>query len=161
MTRMVMTLVVALAMIACKTAGPPEPMKPATPPEVVAMGKQTVEAWRAGWQTKTFETLAPLYAHDLDVAVIQEGAMHLGWSSVEAMLKDRFVRATEIRVRLKDVQVVAQGAEVATVVATMVRESVEGSSSRTETGTLSLVLRRQPDGAWLIVVEHFSYRRQS
>ena len=160
MTRLVMTLVVALAMVGCKTAGPPEPVKPATPPEVVTMGKQAVETWRAGWQTKTFETLAPLYAHDLDVAVIQEGTMHLGWSSIEAMLKDRLVRVTEIRVRLKDIQVVAQAPDVATVVATMIRESVEGSSSRIETGTLSLVLRRQPEGQWLIVLEHFSYRRQ-
>ena len=163
MTRIACALVaiaVALGTACTRPVAPAGPVVPATPPEVVTAAKAAVETWRAAYETKTLETIAPLYSHDLDLAVIHEGVQQLGWSSVEAMLKDRFVRSTKIHVRLKDIQVTSVAPDVATAVATMTRELVEGSSTLVENGTLSLVFKRTATG-WLIVLEHYSYRRST
>lgn len=82
----------------------------------------------------------------------------IGWSSVEAYLKDRIARAGQIHIRLKDVSVVALGLEAASVTATMNRELSEGTTTVTENGTLTLVVRRTADG-WVISSEHYSYKR--
>ena len=153
---------VVLAMLAtgCTASGPAAPVGPATPKEVVSAARATVEQWRQGWEVKSIETLAKLYEHDLDVVLITEGAALTGWKSIEAQLKDRLARASSVHVQLKDVVVSAQSDTVASVVATMRREVTEGASTTTETGTLTLVLRREHDG-WLISLEHYSYRRPS
>ncbi len=157
----VLSIAVTVASAACTpaTVAAP-PMLPAAPAEVVAAAKAAVETWRVAYETKALETIAPLYAQELDLVVIHEGVQHLGWSSVEAMLKDRFFRATQIRIRLKDIQVTSLAPELATAVATMSRELAEGSSTLVENGTLSLVFRRTPAG-WVIVLEHYSYRRST
>ncbi len=40
----------------------------------------------------------------------------------------------------------------------MTREIATGATTVTENGTLSLVLEKQSD-AWVIVLEHYSYKR--
>jgi hypothetical protein len=82
----------------------------------------------------------------------------IGWSSVEAYLKDRVARVGSIHIRLKDVQVIALGLEAASAIATMTRELSDGTTTVTENGTLTLVLRHTPAG-WVISSEHYSYKR--
>src|SRR5207245_1506892 len=65
----------------------------------------------------------------------------------------------EIHVRLKDVQVASRSLEIATVVATITRELSDGVTSVAETGALTLVVHRDPDG-WRIVTEHYSNQHQ-
>ncbi|MBL0215740.1 MAG: nuclear transport factor 2 family protein [Myxococcales bacterium] len=88
---------------------------------MVTAVKATIEQWRQGYEVRSVDALAKLYARDLDVVVVQEGQTMIGWSSVEAYLKDRIARAGQIHIRLKDVQVVALGLEAAYAVATMTR----------------------------------------
>ena len=144
----------------CAARGPAAPLAPTAPKQVIAAAKATVEQWRQGYEVRSVEALAKLYAHDLDLVVVTEGSAVTGWTAVEAMLKAKLARAGAIRVRLTDVQVAAQGILVATVVATMTREITEGAATTTERGTLTLVLRHDGD-AWLIALEHYSYRRAS
>jgi ketosteroid isomerase-like protein len=154
------SLVVALAILVAgcpKTSAPATPSA-TTPKEVVTAVKATIEQWRQGYEVRSVDALAKLYAHDLDVVLVQEGLTMVGWSSVEAYLKDRIARAGEIHIRLKDIQVVALGLEAASAVATMTRELTDGTTTVSETGTLTLVLRRAPEG-WLISSEHYSYKR--
>lgn len=156
------SLVITLAILVagCPKGGPSEPVSPSavTPKEVVTAVKATVEQWRQGYEVRSVETLAKLYAKDLDVVVVQEGQTMIGWSSVEAYLKDRIARAGQIHIRLKDVSVIALGLEAASVTATMTRELTEGTTTVTENGTLTLVVRRTPEG-WVIGSEHYSYKR--
>ena len=153
-------LVLALLAAGCPAKGPEAPAAPATPKEVLAAAKATVEQWRQGYEVRSLDVLAKLYAHDLDVVLVTEGAPLVGWKSIEASLRDKLARAGAIHVRLKDVQVAAQGSTVATVVAAMTRELTEGATTTTETGTLTLTLRKEGDG-WVIALEHYSYRRPS
>lgn len=154
-----MRALAVLTLVAC-TASAPASQTPATPRDVAVSARATVESWRQAWEVRSVEALEKLYAHDLDVVLITEGQPLTGWSSIDATLKDKLARATTVRVTLKDVQVRAQGENVATAVATMRREITDGATTTTENGTLSLVLRRDND-VWLITVEHYSYRRPS
>ena len=155
------SLVLALFILAAgcpkSSSGPVSPSA-TTPKEVVTGVKATIEQWRQGYEVRSVEALARLYAHDLDVVVVQEGLTMIGWSSVEAYLKDRIARAGTIHIRLKDIQVIALGLEAASAVATMTRELSDGTTTVTENGTLTLVLRHTPDG-WVISSEHYSYKR--
>lgn len=155
-----LVIAVILGVLAGCPGSTPAPAGPstATPQEVVTAAKATIEQWRQGYEVRSIEALSRLYAQDLDLVVVHEGTTHLGWSSVEAMLKDRLARAASIRIRLKDVQVLSLGADAASAVATMTRELSEGATTITEAGTLTLVLRRQ-GGGWVITTEHYSYKR--
>lgn len=152
--------IIALAILVAGCPAKSAPVTPSatTPKEVVAGVKATIEQWRQGYEVRSVEALAKLYAHDLDVVVVQEGLTMIGWSSVEAYLKDRIARAGAIHIRLKDVQVIALGLEAASAVATMTRELTDGTTTVTESGTLTLVLRKVPEG-WVISSEHYSYKR--
>jgi len=130
----------------------------ATPLEVVAAAKATIEQWRQAYEIRSVDALSKLYARDVDLVVVQEGTTFLGWSSVESMLKDRIARTGAIHIRLKDMQVLSLAPEVATAYATMTRELTFESTTVTESGTLTLVLRKQGAG-WLITSEHYSYKR--
>jgi uncharacterized protein (TIGR02246 family) len=135
------------------------PVRPATPKEVVTAARATIEQWRQAYEVRSIEALAKLYTHDLDTVIVQDGQAMIGWSSVETMLKDRLARAKTIHVRLKDIQVTSLSPEVAYAVATMTRELSDGTTSVSENGALTLVFRK--DGvAWLIVSEHYSFKRQ-
>ena len=74
------------------------------------------------------------------------------------MLKDRLVRYKQIVVRLKDIQVQSLGTNAATATAAMTREQGDGITTVTEYGALTVVLRKEGD-TWLIVSEHYSYKR--
>jgi ketosteroid isomerase-like protein len=155
------SVVLAIAMLLAACPGNSRaPVTPSatTPKEVVTAVKATLEQWRQGYEVRSVEALARIYEHDLDVVVVQEGLTMVGWSSVEAYLKDRIARAGSIHIRLKDIQVIALGLEAASAVATMTRELTDGTTTVTEQGTLTLVVRRTPDG-WVILTEHYSYRR--
>jgi ketosteroid isomerase-like protein len=166
------TIACAIALAACPRAKPKDatPIAPATPREVVAAVRGAVEQWRQAYEARTFDVLAKLYRHDLEVVVVHDGAALIGWTSVEAMLRDRLARAKQIHVRLKDVQVTSLDDTVAFAIATMTREISDGVTTVTEDGAVTLVLRRECDpeqkaeGAcptrWVIVGEHYSYKRR-
>ncbi len=151
-------LVVSLLVAGCPGSSSPGAEAPATPTEVVAAAKATIEQWRQAYEIRSVEALSQLYARNVDLVVVQEGTTFLGWSSVEAMLKDRIARTGAIVIRLKDMQVSSLAPEVAYAFATMTRELTFEATTVTESGTLTLVLRKQGD-KWLITSEHYSYKR--
>jgi ketosteroid isomerase-like protein len=155
----------AIAVLAAVAAGAgcprgasgPAASGPSTPSAVVTAARATLEQWRQAHEIRSFDALAKLYLREIDLIVIHEGVAVLGWSAVEAMLKER-LGGSAIHVRLRDVHVSALGPDAAAAVATMSRERTEGTTTVQEQGTLSLALRRT-DGEWVIVVEHYSYKR--
>jgi len=152
-------VVVALAMAGCpKGGGDTTPARVLTPKEVVAGARATIEQWRQAFEVRSLEALTKLYAQNIDLVVVQDGVLLVGWSSVEGMLKDRINRYKEIHVRLKDIQVQSLGTNAATATAAMTRELGDGVTTITEQGALTVVLRKDAD-AWLIVSEHYSYKR--
>jgi uncharacterized protein (TIGR02246 family) len=153
-------LVVALALGACPRSKSDDttPARPATPKEVIASARGVIEKWRQAYQVRSLETLSALYAHDGDVVVVQDGQQLVGWTSVEAMLKDRIERFPKVTIRLKDIQVSSLGPTVATATAGMTREIGDETTTVTESGALMIVLRRDAD-TWLIVAEHYSHKK--
>ena len=118
-----------------------------------------MEQWRQAYQVRSLDALARLYVQSLDLVVVQDGQPLVGWTSVEGMLKDRFARYKAVQIRLKDIQVVALGGGTAAVAtASMTRELGDGVTTITESGALTVVLRKEGD-LWLIVAEHYSYKR--
>jgi len=152
-------IVVALVVAGC-SRGKAEttPTRPATPKEVIASARATIEQWRQAYEVRSFEALAKLYVHDIDLVVVQDGLPIVGWTSVEDMLKDRLARSKKIVIRLKDIQVQSLGSTSATATASMTREVGDEITTVTESGALTIVLRKEAD-AWLIVTEHYSYKR--
>jgi ketosteroid isomerase-like protein len=160
MRALVLALVVAAVAGCPKTqqTRPTGPVHEATPKEVVAATRGAIEQWRQAYEVRSMDALGKLYAHDIDVVVVQDGITLIGWGSVEGLLKDRINRAKEIHIRLKEVQVTGVGPTAAFAVATMTREVGDGTTTVTENGSLTLVFRKV-DTAWLIVGEHYSYKR--
>lgn len=154
--------VVALSLLsACpRSGGETVPTRPATPKEVVAGARATIEQWRQAYQVHSFEALAKLYAHELDLVVVQDGQPLVGWTSVEANLKDRLARYPKIVIRLRDIQVASLGPTAATATAVMTRELGDDVTTVTEGGALTVVLRKEAD-LWVIVAEHYSNKRGS
>lgn len=144
----------------CIAPAPPVPPSATTPSDVVGGAKLTIENWRKAYEARDLDALSRLYERDLDLVVVLDGVSYLGWSSVRAMLEDRIARTSSVRIRMKDIAVVSLGPDAASAVATMSREltATSGVTSTTETGTLTLVLRRAPTG-WTIASEHYSYKR--
>jgi len=152
--------VVALAVAGCTHNGPAAPTKPSTPKEVVAGARATIEQWRQAYQVRSFEALTKLYDHSLDLVVVQDGQVLVGWTSVQGMLQDRFARFKDIQIRLKDIQVASLGGTAATATAAMTRELGDGVTTISESGALTVVLRKEGD-IWVIVTEHYSYKKGS
>ena len=151
--------VVALALAGCPRGGSSTtPARVLTPKEVVAGARATVEQWRQAYEVRSLDGLAKLYAQNIDLVVVEGGTPYVGWSSVENMLKDRIARYKEVHVRLKDIQVQSLNDNSAVATAVMTRELGDGTTSVSEQGALTVVLRRDAD-AWLIVTEHYSYKR--
>src|SRR5689334_23178311 len=101
---------VVLALAGCPhSKSDATPPRPATPKEVIAAGRATIEQWRQAYQVRSLETLSKLYAHDNDVVVVQDGQQLVGWTSVESAIKDQLERHTKIVIRLKDMQVTGLG----------------------------------------------------
>jgi ketosteroid isomerase-like protein len=160
-----MWLLSLLVLGACpgsRGVAPAEPASPSaaelTPAEVVSAAAGLVEQYRQAYEVRSVDALAPLYLHDVDLAVVHQGRTFLGWSAVEHYLRETFTTAVEVRVRLGDVTVVALGGGGAAVTATMARSVSTGTTTVEERGTLSLSLRSEGE-RWVIVGEHFSYVR--
>ena len=158
--RHVAICIIALAIAGCPRGGDTTPKRPATPKEVVASARATVEQWRQAYEVRSLDALAKLYAHNLDLVVIHDGQPVVGWNSVEGMLRDRLARYKQIHIRLKDIQVQSLGETAAVATAAMTREQGDEVTTVTENGALTIVLRREGD-SWLIVTEHYSYKRGS
>src|SRR4051794_36988055 len=92
---------VLLALAGCPHGGTATPTTPSTPKDVVAGGRATVEQWRQAYEVRSYDALAKLYSHSMDLVVVQDGEQLVGWSSVEGMLKDRFARYKDVHIRLK------------------------------------------------------------
>jgi ketosteroid isomerase-like protein len=150
--------VVALVLAACPRGSDTTPARVLTPKEVVSAARATIEQWRQAYEVKSLEALSKLYAHNIDLVVVQEGLPLIGWSSVEGMLKDRLARFKEVHVRLKDIQVQSIGSDAAVATSAMTRELGDGVTTITEFGALTIVLRKEAD-AWVIVSEHYSFKR--
>jgi len=151
----------ALLAVVAGAGCPPRPTAAplAEPPaDVVAAVKGTIEQWRQAYEVRSMDTLARLYAHEPGLSLVTDGTLQLGWVSIEAALGARIAHATAIRVRLKDVQVAALGPAAAVATAAMARESTDGATTVAEIGVLTLVLRKDDPG-WVIVAEHYSYKR--
>jgi uncharacterized protein (TIGR02246 family) len=131
---------------------------PSTPKEVVAGARATIEQWRQAYQVRSFEALEKLYAHDVNLVVVQNGQQLVGWTSVEAMVKDRLERFPKITIRLKSIQVASLGPTAATATAGMTREVGDDVTTVTESGALTVVLRKEGD-VWVIVAEHYSHKK--
>jgi ketosteroid isomerase-like protein len=121
-----------------------------------ASGQQTAEAWKAAWESHDAATIGALYAHDLDVMVVDQGVAYRGWTAVETYLSTELGTATEIHLTLEDVIVTGLGSTGSVVTATLTKEMGDGVSVVKEKGALTLVLRATGDG-WEIVSEHYSY----
>lgn len=154
-------LVVALVLAACPHGGgDTTPTRPSTPKEVVAGARATIEQWRQAHQVRSVEAMTKLYVHSIDLVVVEDGVPLVGWTSVEGMLNDRFSRYKDVQIRLKDIQVVSLGPTAAVATASMTRELGDGVTTIQESGALTVVLRKEGD-AWLIVAEHYSYKRST
>jgi uncharacterized protein (TIGR02246 family) len=152
-------LVVALVLAGCpRGGGDTTPARVLTPAEVVAGARATIEQWRQGYEVKSLEALAKLYAQNIDLVVVEQGQPIVGWSSVENMLKARLTRYKNIHVRLKDIQVQSLGPTSAVATASMTRELGDDVTQITESGALTVVLRKEGD-AWQIASEHYSVKR--
>jgi ketosteroid isomerase-like protein len=158
MLRTALAVALLAGVAACTGAKAPAAPRIEAPKDVVGAAKATVEKWRLAYEGRNLDALSMIYPHDLDVVVIQEGVATQGWTAVEAMLKDRLAKATEIHVRIKDQQVVSLAPDAAATIATMTRELISGGTTINEAGTLSLILRKVGE-AWVIAVEHYSYKR--
>jgi ketosteroid isomerase-like protein len=133
--------------------------KEQTPKEVTIATRGAIEQWRQAYEIRSIDALERLYSHDPDIVLVNDGVTLIGWSSVDGMLKDRIARAKEIHIRLKEVQVTSVAPTAAFGVATMTRELSDGITTVTEYGSLTLVFRKDPNAGWLIVGEHYSYKR--
>jgi len=126
--------------------------------DVTTAAKAVIEQWRQAYEVRSIEPLAKLYAHDADVTVVNEGTAATGWSAIETLLNDRLGHASAVHLQLKDLRVGPLAATAAVAIASMTREVSDGATTVTETGTLTLVLRKDAD-AWQIASEHYSYKR--
>lgn len=148
---------ISLALACGGRQPPPQPTAPPTPDDVVAAGGRLLDAYRAAYEQRSLEALAPLYVHGLDVVVTHQGQTHRGWTAVETYLDQFFTRATVVKTKAEDVKVTALGTDAATVTARLQRTYGDGVTSYTENGTLSLALI-YVEGSWRILGEHYSYR---
>jgi hypothetical protein len=142
-------------------AGPTEPSPPPTPDNVIQAGKGVVEQYKQAYQVRSLEALGGVYSHDLDVSLVHQGEAHHGWTAVETYLRDKLVRAAEVRLKLTEVSVLALGEGGASVLAKVRRDINDGDTTITEEGYLTLALRREPGpngDRWVIASEHFSFR---
>lgn len=152
-------LVVAASCAHQKTPDTVVETKVETPREVTVATRGAIEQWRQAYEIRSIDALEKLYSHDADIVLVNDGVTLIGWSSVDGMLKDRVARAKEIHIRLKEIQVTSVAPTAAFGVATMTRELSDGVTTVTEYGSLTLVFRKDPNAGWLIVGEHYSYKR--
>ncbi len=161
--RIAHAVLVALALVSCGHAAvPPAAAKTAetAPDKIAAAVRGAIEQWRQAYEVRSIEGLSKLYARDdSELVVVLEGVPMIGWASINADLADRINRAKQIHIRIKNVEVASPVPGIAIAIATMTREVSDGITAVTENGTVTLVFR-EADTGWLIVAEHYSYKRQ-
>src|SRR5437870_5315264 len=94
--RMRYTVLLALCLAVGCAHGKPAPTGPAhddAPADVVAAARSAIESWRQAYEVRSSDALGKLYAHEVDAVVVLDGQALIGWSSIEAMLKDKLARA--------------------------------------------------------------------
>src|SRR4051794_22976282 len=106
MGRIAALVLVALGGCPAPSASKTSPA-PVTKTEVTASIKGTIEQWRQAYELRSIDALGKLYAHEPSLTITQEGIAMFGWSSIEVTLRDKLAHATQIRIRIKDVQVTA------------------------------------------------------
>jgi len=152
-------LLVLLVLASCGASQPPPPEeapKPVTTEEQRTAVAGVVEQYRQAYEVASMDALASLYAQDLDVVLVYEGASYSGWSAVQAFLEKKLAGASSVRMAMKDVSIRGLGPDAAVVTATRESSIGDGSVTLTEKGVLTLVLEKQ-QGRWMVVAEHFSY----
>lgn len=117
---------------------------------------RAVEAWRQAYEARDLAAVLALYDHGKHVAIVTQGDAVVGWDAVEAELRARLGRATDVHLKLTDLRVEPE-AGAAVVVAAMAREISEGATTVADAGTLTLVLVRDGE-RWTVLSEHFSFR---
>jgi len=139
-----------------KAPAAPEPVKVATPAQVVAAANGLLEQYRQAYEVRSMDALAPLYSQTVDVVVIHQGDDHRGWSAVSTYLQDLLGRATEVHVKIGAVSVTALGSGGAAISAELTREISDGVTTIVEKGSLTLAIGREGQ-RWVIIHEHFSF----
>jgi uncharacterized protein (TIGR02246 family) len=152
-----------VACAACRAPSAAAPVAAPTPPrpmprDAVGQVKQTIEDWRKAYEARDADALEALYTHDADTLLVSDGVPFIGWPSVDPALRDRIKNTREVHILLKEVQVSALAPTAAAAIATMTRDSGDGTTTIHEYGALTLVLTKT-DAGWRIVAEHYSYRR--
>jgi len=155
-------LALGVVLAGCTAKAKPGPTAPAAaaaaPTEVEEAARSVLEQWRQAYEARSLDNLAKLYLHDPSLRVVQDGTQLTGWAAFEPVVRDKLAKVTEVRVRLRDVQITSIGSAGAAIVATMLRERSDATTTVTENGVLTLVLRSD-DAGWVIVSEHYSYKR--
>lgn len=154
-----------LLLVGCHARGGAGPAEPSPPdataedgaaPSLITAVEGVLEQYRQAYAVRSVEALAGLYAQSLDLELVTQGRRLRGWSRVEARLEELFRDAQTVRLIMNDVAIVAVGGGGALVSADVERSVGDGSTTVTERGVLTLVLREELTG-WVIVAEHFSY----
>ena len=156
-----MLLLSACGLGGSRSTGPATPITPATPVGVVEAAKGVLEQYKQAYEVRSAEALGAIYAHTLDVSLVHQGEAQQGWTAVENYLRDRLVRAAEVRVKVTDVAIASLGDRGAVVTASMRQDINDGTSTVSEQGFLTLALRLEPGANgdhWVIASEHFSFR---
>ncbi len=157
-------LVLLLALAACLRTKPADTVvetKVLTPREVTAATRGGDRAVAPGATRCAASTRSTrLYAHDPDIVLVADGVSADRLELGRGMLKDRLARAKRdphpAQGRPGDV---ARRRPLRSAVATMTRELGDGVTTVTENGSLTLVLRKDRTAGWVIVGEHYSYKR--
>lgn len=152
-------LILMLVLVGCSGA-PKKEMNTSLGDEGDAGGASAAaslgEKWRQGWETRTVEALAPLYAHDTDLVVVAQGTAYRGWSDVETFLSTKLGALQAVHLRFDGAMTVGLGLDGGVLTTGLIRELDDGAGTVTERGTLTLVVRKDSLG-WVIVSEHYSY----
>ena len=163
--RMIRSLAAAalLALVGLAATGCPAPpaaattpTAPPTPAQLVDAVKSRIEQYRQGYEVRSLDALAPLYSKPADPPITVQGRTQRGWAKAQDWLGAWLEKATTVKVRITEVQVVALGDAGALATMSVHRTFGDGVTSVDEYGTLVLVFRRSGED-WLIVAESYSY----
>ena len=150
-------LLVVLLAAACGGAQKPAaPTVPPTPEAVIIQAQGVIEQWRQGYEVRSVDALAPLYARTADVEAVHQGRRLRGWPLLRDQLTSFFTAYAVVKVLVADLHVVAIGSDGALVAANVTRRFGDGTTTVEEVGSMFWLLRRVGE-SWQIVGEAWSY----
>jgi ketosteroid isomerase-like protein len=155
MKRLLVCLCVVTACRAAPLATPADTTPP-TPTQVDQAVKSRIEQYRQGYEVRSLDALIPIYSKTDDLTLTVQGRTQRGWPQVQEWLGAFLGKATTVKLRMAELQVVTLGDTGALATMVMHRTYGDGVTTIDEEGTLLLVFRRTGD-EWLIVAEAFSY----